>query len=192
MELANNQNNIAANTDAMIPLISYNCVAYLLQNNELIWKLLKYQTPDAWEKTNLTSSEKATMIYRGGDPDTMYNYNVFFDDFQDDGITKETTFLRIFPMEDSPRNHLVSDVAICMVVYTHSNCNHLSNYQTRVETIIQQLKEMFNGKEIPKLGMLKYSQQASRFCKSMIIGKVPYKGKMVIFHALSSSVKEGS
>lgn len=192
MEVTNNQNNIAANTDAMIPLISYNCTAYLLQNNELVWKLLKYQTADAWNKTNLTSAEKSALIYRGGNPDTMYDdYHIFFDDFQDDGINTETTFLRIFPMEDSPQTHLVTDVAICMVVYTHSKCNHLSNYQTRVETIIQQLKETFNEKEIPKLGMLTYSQQASRLCKSMIIGKVPYKGKVVIFHARSVSVRSG-
>jgi len=192
MDLVNNQNNIAANTDAMIPLISYNCTAYLLQNNELVWKLLKYQTPDAWEKTNLTSAEKGALIYQGGNPDTMYDdYHIFFDDFQDDGIKTETTFLRIFPMEDTPRTHLVNDVAICMVIYTHTNCNHMSNYQTRVETVIQQLKETFNGKEIPKLGMLKYSQQASRLCKSMIIGKTPYKGKVVIFHALSVSATSG-
>ena len=104
MELINNQNNIAANTDAMIPLMSYNCTAHLLKNNELVWKLLKYQTSDAWEKDDLTSAEKSALIYKGEDPTTMYNYNVFFDDFQDDGINKETTFFKNFSNGRLSRN----------------------------------------------------------------------------------------
>jgi len=175
------------NTDDMIPLISNSCVSYLLQNNELIWKLLKDKTPDAWSIANLTKAEKRAMIYKGtGD---MNDFNVFFDDFQDDAINTETTFLRIFPIDDIPRTHLVSDVSIGMAVFSHYNCNHLSNYETRIERVIQQLKYTFHGADVPKIGQLIYSQQRSRACKSIIVGKTPYKGKIIVFNTFSASVK---
>ncbi len=179
----------AYNTDSAIPLISYNCTSYLMKNNELVWKLLKYPNSDAWDETNLTVAEKRAMIYNGGLD--QYDYHVFFDDFQDDSMDKETTFLRIFPLEDTPESNSISNVAIAMAVYTHSNLNHLSNYQTRVETIIQQLKETFNGATVPKVGTLVYNQKRNRLCKSMLIGKVPYKGKVVIFQTFSSSIDSG-
>lgn len=185
MSSCNIDNSQAFNTDALIPLISNSCTSYLALNNELVWKLLKYQTSDAWSKANLTLAEKSAMIYNGSEK--QYDYHVFFDEFQDDAIGIETTFLRIFPVQDDPINHLISNVSIAMAVYTHSNCNHMSNYQTRIETVIQQLKETFNGKDIPKVGVLTYSQEKSRMCKSMIVGKVPYKGKIIIFHATSMS-----
>ena len=44
------------------------CVNYLIMNNELIWKLLKYNTPTAWKEEsdggypNLTQEEKSALI----------------------------------------------------------------------------------------------------------------------------------
>ena len=32
--------------------LSYNCIKILIESNELVWKLLKYTDPDAWNKTN--------------------------------------------------------------------------------------------------------------------------------------------
>ena len=40
---------------------SYNCIQYLMDNSELIWRLLKYKTPSAWDSTicpNLSKQEK--------------------------------------------------------------------------------------------------------------------------------------
>ena len=39
----------------IIPTLSYNAISYLINNNELIWKLLFYNTPEAWNETNLTN-----------------------------------------------------------------------------------------------------------------------------------------
>jgi hypothetical protein len=186
MAIDNNTMN-KFNTDDSIPLMSYSCASYLVQNNELIWKLLLDKTPDSWKLPNLTTKQKTDMIYQGlGD---VNNYNVFFDDFQDDAINSECTFLRIFPIDDIPQTHLISNVCIAMVVFTHWNLNHLSNYETRIERIVQQLKSTFHGRDIPKVGQLIYSQERSRACKSIIVGKTPYKGKMIVFNTYSSSVR---
>lgn len=180
-------NTQAFNTDESIPLISNACASYLLEHNELIWKLLKDQTPDAWKIPNVTKEEKSAMIFKGsGDTN---KFHVFFDDFQDDALNTETTFLRIFPIDDIPETHLISNVCVAFAVYTHFNCNHLSNYETRIERVIQQVKEVFHGKDIPRVGQLIYSQQRSRACKSIIVGKTPYKGKVIVFNTYSSSVR---
>ena len=39
------------------PRYSYKCIKYMMDNNELIWKLLKYNSPDAWEKSEPTITE---------------------------------------------------------------------------------------------------------------------------------------
>jgi len=173
------------NTDEAIPLMSYSCIAYLLENNELIWKLLKDKTKDAWNISNLTTAQKRQLIYNGtGD---MNNFNVFMDDYNDDAINTETTILRIFPISATPENHIITSVDIGMAVYTHTNLNHLSNYETRIERIIQQLQETFNGADIPKVGTLVYSQERSRACRSTMIGRIPYKGKLIVFNTISTT-----
>ena len=45
--------------------MSYEILKYLILNNEDIWKLLKYTTPDALSKPNLTLAEKTALIYNG-------------------------------------------------------------------------------------------------------------------------------
>ena len=45
--------------------LCYNILAYLMVQNEDIWKLLKYDTPDPLSKPNLTLEEKRKMIYDG-------------------------------------------------------------------------------------------------------------------------------
>jgi hypothetical protein len=176
------------NDGKTIPLIPYSCISYLLQNNDIVWKLLKDKTADAWKIANLTREEKAKMIYPGkGD---MNDFHVYMDDYVDDAFTTETTILRIFPISEVPETRSVTYVDIAMAVYTHTNCNHLSNYETRVDRIIQQLKEVFNGADIPKVGQLVFDQARSRKCQVTPIGRIPYKGKMIIFNTISASVKE--
>jgi len=177
----------AFNIDQAIPLISYSCIVYMMGNNELIWKLLKDKTADAWNISDLSRIEKASLIYNG--QEKMNDYHVFMDDYNDDAINTETTILRIFPMSETPETHLITSVDVGMAVYTHTNCNHLSNYETRIERIIQQLKETFQGADIPKVGTLVYSQERSRACKTTMIGRIPYKGKLIVFNTYSSSVK---
>ena len=173
------------NKDSSIPLISYGCISYLMKSNELIWKLLKDKTPEAWSIANLTVAEKRALIYNGtGD---MNNFNIFMDDYNDDSINTETTILRIFPILATPENHIITYVDIGMAVYTHTNLNHLSNYETRIERIIQQLLETFNGANVDKVGRLVYSQERSRACKTTMIGRIPYKGKLIVFNTISTT-----
>jgi hypothetical protein len=158
-----------------LPDLPYNCISYLMQNNELIWKLLKYNDAKAYEKSDLTFTEKAALIYSG--QDNASSFRVFMDVGADDSILGEITILRISVLELVPSNYVYGYVTMGMETYTHYKTNTLANYKTRLDTILQQLIETFNGAEITGLGRLYFDARATARSKTTIIGTIPYKGK---------------
>jgi hypothetical protein len=160
------------------PNLSYNCITYLLDNNELIWKLLKYNDSNAWSKDDLTAEEKRLLIY-SGQPDQT-NYRVFMDLGNDDSWNEQTSILRISPIELNPVNYIVGSIYMGFEIYVHYSCNHLSNYKARTNVIAQQMIETFNGVEIGGLGRLYFDSNYSSRCTARMIGQIPYKGMAVV------------
>lgn len=167
-------------TYADMPLIPYRIVEHLLTNEkaEIIWKLLKYNENDAYAKPNLTYEEKVALIYKGNDQ--QEKYSVFFDYMMDDSIVTEKTFLRIYPSEVYPNTRVTGLCNVSFEVFTHSKINHLSNYQTRVDIIVQKLIEILNGADIGGVGVLFFDNQSSRYNKIATLGSKPFKGKLLI------------
>jgi hypothetical protein len=149
-----------------------------MSNNEMIWKLLQYESPDAWSMPNLTQQEKSDLIYNGQINET--DYHVFFDVGQDQSWTIQTSILRISVLEVNPLNYIYGNMTISFEVYSHYKISHLSNYTTRVDTITQQLIKTFNGSEIGGFGRLYFDQKASYRTKVMSIGQIPFKGKALL------------
>ena len=48
-----------------LPQYQNNIITYLIKNNENIWKLLYYNTPDCLQQNNLTIDQKSALIYTG-------------------------------------------------------------------------------------------------------------------------------
>lgn len=169
------------NTYTDFPNYSYKCIEHLVANNELIWKLLKYNTPDAWNLTNLTHAEKAALIWAG--EGFSSDFRVFMDEGQPDSQLGEVCILRISPYGIFPDNRTVDTITVLMEVYSHYKINTLSNYTTRVDSIIQQLLEVFNGIPIEALGsigrlhMNKLGTSPSRMESS---GQIPFRGKWIL------------
>ena len=159
--------------------ISYRIVEILMTSPdaEIIWKLLKYNDADAYTRPNLTQKEKAALIYKG--EAIQADYRVFFDFMMDDAETEMNTILRIYPAEVYPINRVTGLCTINFEVFTHSKINHLSNYTTRVDVIIQTLIDILNGADIGGIGVLFFDNQASRYDKIQTIGQKPYKGKLL-------------
>ena len=166
------------------PDLSYNCLDYLIKNNDLIWKLLKYTDNNAYKNDsthpNLTTAQKGYLI-NDGTPDPEYDrFRVFLDVGQDNTITKELCILRIEPVKLIPTNHIYGNVAMMFEVYSHYKINTMSNYRTRIDTITQQLIAAFNGQEIGGLGQLYFNAKMSRECSTIISGQIPLKGKSTV------------
>jgi hypothetical protein len=174
-----------------LPLYSYICIKKLLAENELIFKLLKYNTSDAWNKTNLSAAEKKALIYQG--QNKMEDYNIFMDNGQSDAWTKQTTILRIYPYEIYPKNRTIGLVTMCFEVFSHYLVNHLSNYTTRVDSICQQLIDEFNGFNMGEIGRLEFNNRMGSISLKMNKdGQVPYSGKYILMSTNSGTGIQGA
>jgi len=160
--------------------ISYNCISKLVRENELVWKLLKYPHPDAWQKPDLTAEEKSLLIYNGqGDSS---EYRVFMDSKQPDVLMEEIVMVRIFPTGASSYTRTYGNIGVGMQVYSHYKINHLTNYTTRVDTIAGELIALFNGADdIGGLGKLTFTTGGDDSNRLFEVGQIPFTGKQIIF-----------
>lgn len=173
------------NTLKNMPYMPYLCISYLMDNNENIWKLLKYTEDDAWKKENLTQEEKADMIFKGVPPET--DYRIFFDEGQLDAWTIQATLLRITPVTIIPMNQVQAQLYMSFEVLSHYDINHMSNYSTRTDYIIQQILQTFNGVDIPGIGRFTFDINSFPGCKIVLSGQKPYSGKTLIMGVYYSS-----
>jgi hypothetical protein len=155
-----------------------------MDNNELIWKLLKYTDPDAWNRANLTQEEKAGLIYSGQQDTSMYN--VFMDGKQPDVLMNEVSLLRIMPNYAVGLNRTIGYIEVSMEVFSHYKINHLSNYQTRIDTITEELLATFNGIDVGGLGLLTFNKMADQSSRLFQAGQIPFGGKQIILSTYSA------
>lgn len=159
--------------------IAYNCIKYLMEKNELVWKLLKYTEPDAWNKPDLTFEEKSQLIYAGQQDSSQYH--VFMDSKQPDVLMAEITLLRIMPYYAVGVNRTVGYIEVSMEVFSHYKINHMNNYQTRIDTIIEELLALFNGSNVGSLGLMSFNKMSDQSSRLFQTGQIPFGGKQIIF-----------
>jgi hypothetical protein len=164
--------------------LSYRCIKYLMDSNELVWKLLKYQDADAWNKPNLTQIEKGDLIYAGQEDTSMYH--VFMDNKQPDVLVKEISLLRIAPHYAVGLNRTVGYIEVSMEVFSHYKINHMSNYQTRIDTITEELLALFNGADVAGIGLMSFDKMADQSSRLFQAGQIPFGGKQIIFTVASA------
>jgi len=174
-----NIGKFAYNTYDAIPLMSYNCVVHLMENNEVIWKLIKYPVPDAWKMPALTYDEKIALINTGLEDATKYR--VFLDVGQPDVWTEEMCSIRISPYSVFPDNRSIGTVTMIFEVFSHYKINHLSNYTTRIDTIMAEFLKTFNGVDgIGGIGKLHFDSLSNKEMRVAVGGQLPYKGKWLL------------
>ena len=160
--------------------IPYQIINHLMDNNELIWKLLKHDYSDAWKNSipNLTKEEKSALIYNGEESTT--DSRVFMDVGQPDAVTKEMTLLRISHWHITPKNRTVGIITVSFQVYAHYKINHLSNYKTRNDVIVNELLKTLNGVQIKGgLGVLYFDGKRELTDRMIVTGQIPFIGKQV-------------
>jgi len=174
----------AYNDFTALSKLSYNCIKIMMDDNELIWKLLKYTDPDAWDRDDLTQEEKGALVY-AGQQDTS-QFNVFMDGKQPDVLVNEVSLVRIMPHAAIGLNRTVGLVQVSMEVFSHYKINHLSNYQTRIDTIAEELLATFNGIDAGGLGLLTFSRMADKSSRMFQAGQIPFGGKQLLFSTYSA------
>lgn len=169
----------AYNTFKGLDEISMNCIGLLMDESELVWKLLKYKTNDAWNKPDVSRDEKRTMIYNGlGDES---DYKVFLDIGQNDAFTREDCVIRISPHSAVGKNRTVGMIVVSFEVFSHYKINTMSNYKTRVEMITQEFFRIFNGSRVGGLGQLFFDGFRDPLDRMIQASQIPFKGKQIFF-----------
>jgi hypothetical protein len=156
---------------------SYKAIDYLMEHNEMIWKLLKYNESDAWNESDLTHDEKAALIYNS-QPDST-TFRVFMDSGNPDAWTKEICQLRIYPCKLFSQNRTQGIVLMEFDFFCHYKINQLSNYQTRVDRGVQELLGTLNGINLAGIGRLHFNGAESAEDKVLGVGQLPFKGKSI-------------
>lgn len=164
---------------------SYNCISYLMTHDEMIWKLLKYTTPDAWEMPDLTQEQKAALVYDGSDDSSKFR--VFLDQGQPDAQTVEGAIIRIAPYSLNPENRVVGTILMIFEAYTHYHNNHLTNYRTRNDMITKRFLQVFNGATIENgLGKLHLDNLGSYGTRLELGGQLPWRGRWILMATKSN------
>lgn len=157
----------------------YVCVNHLMENSELVWKLLKYNTPDAWQKSDLSQSEKAELIYSG--QENLTDFRVFLDTGQPDVWVEEVTILRFGTYSLYPDDRTRGTLSMLLEVYSHYKINYLTNYKTRVDMIAQEFLRVFNGATLGGIGQFYFDIMGNRNARAEVAGQIPFKGRYMIF-----------
>lgn len=157
------------NQYSALPYIPYNILKYLVENNENIWKLLKYNTYDALSKENLTHDEKIALLWT--QQDNQERYRVFLTNLLSNMIPDATSMLRIYRIGTTPINHLLGTSVyefdmlfgdkIAMVEYENTPCN-------RADVFEMELLKTLNGKEVSGVGVLQFNQKVSVLSRSVM------------------------
>ena len=158
--------------------ISYKCIKYLMENDEMVWKLLRYNTPDAWNRTDLTSAEKAALIYDGSDNTALFR--VFLDQGQPEVQTGEVSIIRILPYSLNSDNRVVGNLLVMFEVYSNYHINHLDNYKTRTDMIVQRFLQVFNGATIAGIGKMHLDTMGTFGTRSELGGQLPFRGRWLL------------
>jgi len=175
--MMNNFDTTAYSKITNFKMFSYNCISYLIDNNDEIWKLLFYNDRDAWSKPNLTTDQKRSLIYSGEPDETLFR--VFMSEKQINAWTNEACILRIFPHGIIPENRTINTTVMGFDVYSHYRIDTLSNYTTRVDTIVEELVSTFNGANIGGLGRLSFNSAMQKADKVNASGQIPFGGKRI-------------
>lgn len=155
------------NNYKFMPYIPYKIIEYLAENNENLWKILKYNTYDCLSEDDLTFDEKMKLIWKN--QDKQENYHVFFTDLIENSIPSEGTILKIYKYFTIPQNNINADGLyefdilyggkISLIDYNGYPCN-------RGDVCEAEILSTLNGVNVGGVGNLEFNRQKSSMSKS--------------------------
>lgn len=139
---------------------TYNIIKILIEKGRQLWKLLKYATPDALEKPDLTLEEKLNLIYQG-EPDSTVA-RVFRIPFTDDAFTDQICKIHVFPWITDPYKRTNGYQTFMFQIVCHNKIGTLSDGRSRCDILIEELGDIINGADVAGIGMLTFDSSEGR------------------------------
>lgn len=151
------------NSLSALPTIPYNILVYLARQDEIIWKLLKYNSYDALSKPDLTFDEKLALIWRSG---AQEKYGVFFTMLVEDAICESKSIMKIYDYYIHA-NELYTSTAVYAFDFLYGGQMSLVDYNgtpvSRGDLFINRILTVLNGAEVGGVGKLTFFDNMSRY-----------------------------
>lgn len=152
------------NSMSALPYIPYNILTYLANNDEILWKLLAYNSYDALSKPNLTFAQKMDLIWKKDDP--QESFNVFLTNLVEDAIPESKCILKIYDYYIHA-NQLFTGTVVYAFDLLYGGKMSLVEYNgvpvSRGDLFINRILEVLNGVEVGGVGKLVFFDDMSRY-----------------------------
>jgi len=159
-------NTAKNNTFNSMPQIPYQILTYLIDNNENLFKLLKYNSTDALQKDDLTKKEKIALLYTevGKEDD----YHIFLKPLIGEEMTDSVTQLRLYKARITPTTNLkaVLNYEFDIVVGTKTNLVYDDNGIpcSRLDMIESEIINSLCGTSMFGVGGFQFNRELSNLC----------------------------
>ena len=174
------------NSMAALPFIPYNILTYLAQNEEILWKLLAYDTYDALSKPDLTFDEKMALVWKDG---PQSEASIFFTNIIDDAIPEAKCVLKIYNYYDHAVQ-LYNAVAVYAFDFLYPPKAPMVDMNgrpvNRAELFIHRILATLNGAEVGGVGKLTFYDDQSRYdlARSVIGNSKTFTGMQVFLSVM--------
>lgn len=151
------------NSLSQLPNIPYNIIKYLVQNDEIIWKLMKYPDYNALSKPDLTMTEKLNMLWCSGPQE---KFNVFLTPLVEDAIPESKCIFKLYQYYIHAKE-LYTSTVVYAFDFLYGGQMTLVEYNgipvSRGDLFINRILEVLNGAEVNGIGKLTFFDDMSRY-----------------------------
>lgn len=174
------------NSLSRLPTVPYNILTYLAQNDEIIWKLLKYNDYGALSKPDLTFEEKLELIWRDGPQE---EYGIFLTNLIEDAIAESKCILKCYQYYIHA-SALYNSTVVYAFDFLYGGKMALVNYNgipvSRGDLFINRLLTVLNGVEVGGIGKLTFFDDMSRYdlARSIIGNSKTFTGVQIFLSTL--------
>lgn len=151
------------NSMSRLPQIPYKILEYLALNDEILWKMLAYNSYDALSKPDLTFSEKMDLIWKTGPQE---DFGVFFTALVEDAIPESKCILKVYDYYIHA-NQLYTGTVVYAFDFLYGGKMSLVDYNgvpvSRSDLFVNRVLEVLNGAEVGGVGKLAFFDDMSRY-----------------------------
>lgn len=151
------------NSMSRLPSIPYNILTYLAQEEQILWKLLAYNSYDALSQPDLTFSQKMNLVWKEGPQEP---YSVFMTNIIDDAIPESKTIMKLYNYYIHAKDLFVAPTVYAFDILYGSKMS-LVDYNgvpvSRADLFVNRILTLLNGVYVGGVGKLTFFDDMSRY-----------------------------
>ena len=151
------------NSLSQLPYIPYNIVTHLAKEEQILWKLMKYNSYDALSKPDLTVGEKLDMLWRDGKQE---KYSLFLTNLIEDSIAESRCIMKLYQYYIHAKQRQYSTVVYAFD-FLYGGQMSLVEYNgvpvNRGDLFISRILTVLNGVYVGGVGKLEFLDDKSRY-----------------------------